>query len=58
MNHNMSFSKTGKCAVCGEDTSLLIHTPCGEKMDKLRKKKGKKRKYSKEYLYRLAHIDG
>ena len=56
MNHNMSFEKSGKCFVCGEDTSLLIHKECGEKMDKLKKAKAKAKKYSKGYVDHLAGL--
>jgi hypothetical protein len=57
MKHNMGFEKTGKCFVCGEDTRLLIHKECGEKMDKLKKRKAKAKKYSKDYVNHLAGID-
>lgn len=56
MKHNMEFKKTGKCFVCGEDTRLLIHKECGEKMDKIKREKAKAGKYKRDYIDYLARV--
>ena len=33
------WKKTGLCYVCGKPTKLLIHQPCGAKMDAAKKAK-------------------
>jgi len=57
MKHDFGFKHTGKCFVCGEDTQLLIHEKCGKKMDAIKKKKPKAKKYSDKYAGYLSGID-
>jgi len=52
MKHDLMFKKTGLCASCGKDTQLLIHAGCGDKLQKNKERKVKKKlsKQSIDYL--------
>ena len=51
---NATYKKTGKCAYCGESTSLLIHDGCGDRYRKSHKpqlkKAPKKKKYAESFI--------